>query len=410
MPLFSIMIAEISKQQNLTPSDRAEQTFLLYCIRYQFKTTPVARLTDLLETALDWEVLWQKAIEQNVCMIFYRVLKQIRLEAIPPSVLESIEADAQSRIAYNLFLMKTLLQVLDWLAKHDIEVLSFKGPVWAQLGYGNIGLRDFCDLDILVRPQDFSKAKEVLIDRGFYDKHSGSLEESIRQVQMVLPNRQINIDLHYNLVPEDFYLEVDPESFFENQQTLSFLGKTVATPSAENIIAIAYIHGAKEHWKSLKRICDFAALIQKYPEVNWQKVIAQCGTQENDRAFWLGVAIAQAYLQISLPEFPNQKLQQFPEVVQLARQHQYCFEEGLTADNRTVFRVLDLLKKKDMTLGEKTQYFLAIATGINTKDQERFSLPKFLFFLYYPLRIIRLLKTYGLSREKLGLLLNLFKH
>lgn len=385
-----------------------ENKFLLCCIRYQFNSARASQITDLLKTDLDWDILVQQAVQQNVFMLLYRTLKQNQSESVPLSVFDGIENSAQQRMSYNLFMGNQLFKLLNLLATHDIQAIPFKGLIWATLAYGNMTVRDFCDLDILVHPKDFSKAKEVMIEKGYHDKHFGKIEESIGQAHMVLPDRRVNIDLHFKLVPQNFYLKVNLESFFENLQTLSILGKTITTFSPESCLALGYLHGAKEGWQSLKRISDFGALIQAYPEANWQKIIAQCGTDENDRLFWLGIAIAQTYLQIPLPETFSEKLKQFPEVLELAGQHQqYVYYKN--TEYSYISHVVSLWGKRETTLGSKLHYFLKIALRINPRDREALTLPRFLFFLYYPLRIFRLIKTYKIDPPKISSLWNSFK-
>jgi len=385
-----------------------ENKFLLCCIRSQLNSAKASEVQDFLRTDLDWDILLQNAVNQNVFMLLYRTLKQNQSEGVPLSVFERIENEAQKRMTYNLFLINKLLQVLKLFSEHSIQAIPFKGPVWANLAYGNMGLREFSDLDLLVRPEDYSKAKDVLIEQGYYDKHFGGLEESIGEAQMVLPDGRVNIDLHYKLTPQIFYLQIETESFFEGLQTLSLSGKEVATFSPENCLALGYLQGAKDSWNSLKRICDFAALIQTYPEANWTKVITQCGTDENDRVFLLGIAISQTYLHISLPEILSEKLKQFPEVVKLARQHkEYMYHKNM--EYSYIFYIVSLWEKRETTLWSKVQYFLKITFRVNASDREALALPKFLFFLYYPLRIFRLIKTYKIDPKKISSLWNSFK-
>lgn len=394
---------DTQNQRNL-----AENQFLLSCIRYQLNSATASDVRGLLGTDLHWDILVQNAVQQNVFMILYQTLKATHSEVIPSVIFQRIELEAQKRLTYNLFLTNKLLQVLNLLAEHNIQAIPFKGPIWANLAYGNMGLRDFCDLDILVRPQDFSKAKDVLIEQGYYDKHFGKLEESIGQAQMVLPDSRVNIDVHYQLTPQFFYLQIETEPFFEGLQTLSVAGKQVVTFSPENSLALSYIQGAKDSCNTLKRICDFGALMQTYPEANWQEVMAKCGTDESDRIFWLGIAIAQTYLQIPLPEILSEKLKQFPEVVKVARQHEeYMYHKNI--EYGYIFFIISLWEKRENTLWSRLQYWLKIIFRVNARDRELFPLPDLLFFLYYPLRIVRLIGKYKISKEKISSLWNLFK-
>lgn len=389
-----------SQKENIRP----EAELLLRCIRYHFDTASSGEIAELLRTDIDWDYLIQKAAEHNVFLLFYQSLKNACPELIPGFVAGKLQVEAQRRIAGNLFLTQQLFQVLDLFAANDIQVVPFKGLIWATLAYGNMALREFCDLDILVRPRDFSKAKELLVEQGYHDKFLGSKEQEIAQVQMVRKDGQVKIDLHFGLVPQEFYLQLDSESFFEGLQTVSIAGRDIATFSPENSLALGYIHGTKDNWGLLKRICDFAALIRTYPDVDWQNVVPRCGTNYSDRSFWLGAAIVKTYLQISLPEELKKKIEQFPELSEIAEQHKGLFYRAELGYKCHLLGRLSLFPRMEMGFWGKVRYSLELALDVNEKDKEIFALPNLLFFLYYPLRIVRLIKTYKIGKEKIAFL------
>ena len=397
-----------NSQNSQKGNSRPEAELVLRCIRYHFDTATSGDIADLLCTELDWDYLIQKASEHNVFLLFYQSLKNACPELIPPSISGKLQVEAQRRIARNLFLTQQLFGVLDLFAANDIQVVPFKGIVWATLAYGNMALREFSDLDILVRPKDFSKAKELLIEQGYHDKYFGTKEQEIAQVQMVHQERQVKIDLHFGLVPQQFYLQIDSEPFFEGLQTISIAGREIATFSPENSVALGYIHGTKDSWGMLKRICDFAALIRTYPDIDWQDVVARCGTNYSDRNFWLAILIVQSYLQISLPAELVKNSDRFPEVSEIVSQHKGLFYDA-ELGNCHLMGGLRLFPMIEMGFWGKVRYFVGMALDVNERDRETFALPGFLFFLYYPLRIVRLIKTYKIGKEKIAFLWDLLR-
>ena len=44
-----------------------------------------------------------------------------------------------------------LIRIMKLLEKNDIKALAFKGPVLSQMVYGDITLRQYVDLDVLIR-------------------------------------------------------------------------------------------------------------------------------------------------------------------------------------------------------------------------------------------------------------------
>ena len=62
----------------------------------------------------------------------------------------------------NLVLTAELLRLFNLFDQAEIPAISFKGPVLTQLLYGDFSLREFSDLDIVVREADVSKAEDIL--------------------------------------------------------------------------------------------------------------------------------------------------------------------------------------------------------------------------------------------------------
>ncbi len=109
---------------------------------------------------------------------------------------------------------------------------------------------------------------------------------------------------------------------------------------------------------------------------------------------------------ISWPEKFNQKLAfLFPHLEKLLHKHyQIAFQEEWQA-NRIPFQTLII---HQMLVGDsfwsKVQGYWKMAFNLNYHDFAIVPLPKFLYFLYYPLRLWRLIKTYKIGKNKILLL------
>jgi len=56
------------------------------------------------------------------------------------------------------------------MADNGIEMLNWKGPTLAIQAYGDLSLRQFIDIDTLVKHEDLEKAKAILLENGFAHK------------------------------------------------------------------------------------------------------------------------------------------------------------------------------------------------------------------------------------------------
>jgi len=80
--------------------------------------------------------------------------------------MERIRTQFLANAGRNLLLTRKTLKDFKLLESNGILAIPFKGPVLASSLYGNLALRTFSDLDILVVKKDIMKAKDVLLSSG----------------------------------------------------------------------------------------------------------------------------------------------------------------------------------------------------------------------------------------------------
>ncbi len=144
-----------------------EIELLLACSRPQIENANPDRICRLLQEEINWDWMIKAARDHGVWPIMYHNLKAVCPEAVPQEVLSNLRKGYLSNALRNLMLTRELLRIIEDFQKHGIEAVPFKGPTLAQLAYGDITLRQFSDLDIMVHKHDVLKAKELLISRGY---------------------------------------------------------------------------------------------------------------------------------------------------------------------------------------------------------------------------------------------------
>ncbi|MDZ8108401.1 MAG: nucleotidyltransferase family protein [Nostoc sp. DedQUE12a] len=134
--------------------------------------------------------------------LLYQSLKTTGKEAIPKTALTQLHNHYHTNASRNLFLSYELLNILKLFAAHKIRAIPFKGLVLAISIYGNLAMRQFSDLDILVRQQDIVKAQELLIAQKY------QLEADHYGWQQTFVHSQkpeIVVDLHCELTPLSYF-------------------------------------------------------------------------------------------------------------------------------------------------------------------------------------------------------------
>jgi hypothetical protein len=262
----------------------------------------------LLRGGIDWVSVNQTALQHRVTPLLYWNLHATCPEAVPEAILEQLQRRFHAISIRNLFLVRELLTLLSMLEAHGIPAIPYKGPVLATSVYGNLALRQFKDLDILVREQDTAHAKDLLLSQGYRLQHqtSATYEALFRRFRqtydLMREDDQVLVELHWNIISWPVFFPANGMSLWEHLESVSLADRPVRTLAPEDVLALLCVHGAKHHWERLAMICDVAELVRTYPKLDWGRVLEQTSRLGGARMLYLGLFLAQNLLGATVPE------------------------------------------------------------------------------------------------------------
>jgi hypothetical protein len=391
----------------------AEVELLCYCARTQLSPETIERLQTLMATDLNWALILSLAQCHRVVPLLLQTLRKLKSAPVPPPVLNELQTLASRHTFDNLNNLAELVHIIDLLKQHHISAIPFKGPTLGLNLYGDIALRPFSDLDILVAPDTFLKARQILMEHGHYQSREAddfvSPEQAIAfisawpECSLGHPVRHTWIDLHQELIGGNFFTY--PFEFETLSQRLVPVSQVpqLQTLEVEDLLLYLCTHGAKSLWKRLIWICDVAELIAKHPHLDWDSVWLKAQTAKLERILLLGLWLAHQMLDAPLPERMMQAIARDREVDRLAQQ---VYQHFLSAKGgwkreftpeKLIFRYRTLSAPE-----EKVRYWLRYVNrhGLapvrrcirpTANDRRFFELPRNLYVLYYVVRPIRLL-------------------
>jgi hypothetical protein len=287
-----------------------ELELLLTCSRPQIDVITAARVQELAGQVPDWQAIVKISVDHGLDPLVYRRLNEICPAAVPDTALSQLKSAYQNTALHNLLYTKELLRILDLFTDHGIAALPYKGPALTTMLYGNVALRTFCDLDILVRPQDFFKAIGLLKRQGYRACHPLANAASERayyssdypEYALIRDDGQVSIDLHWAIAPQYFQVSICFDSLWEHA-TLARLGdRLIPQMRVEDLLILLCVHGCKDSWRQLKWVCDVAQLLQAYPEICWKIVLTETQHLPSPRLVWIGLRLAQQLFGARLPE------------------------------------------------------------------------------------------------------------
>lgn len=389
----------------LTQLRHPEIELILCCAKTHIPPSTAERIRELLQKEINWNYLIEIASRNGIIPILAESLNRTAPEALPKDLLSQLRNASYNNAHKNLFRTAELLKLLKLFEANDIPVIPFKGPVLTATLYGNLALRQFGDLDLLVQKPDVSKAIDLLISQGYQlppqltevqqksyleGKHFQESAHHQKSYNFVRQDQKVIVELHWLISQKSFPFSVDFQHLWNNSQPLSLAGTIVPQFSPEDRLLYLCMHGAKHTWTQLKWVCDLAELLQSHQSLNWEQVMKQAGQLGSERMLRLGLFLTHELFGSTLPDELLSKLQGDRLVKSLSLQvHEWIFKKPPTQFEVYRFR----LQVRERWV-DKFRYFYHLAFTPTRKELLLISLPKSLFFLYHIVRPVRLIIKY----------------
>src|SRR5262249_14805431 len=136
---------------------------------------------------------------------------------LPSAVKGSLEEAYAANFRHSLWFAAELMRVTQHFAQERIRTIPYKGPVLAQAAYGDVALRNFNDLDLMIAPADYFRAKDALAEIGY--QPSKSLTPAVERLWLRNgyecsfdgPAGKNLLELQWALVP--YFYAIDPKDF-----------------------------------------------------------------------------------------------------------------------------------------------------------------------------------------------------
>ncbi len=392
---------------------RPEVQLLLACARTAVSEATAERIRTLLRGNIDWAYVIERAKRNHVTPLLCQSLNEVCHDLVPAEVLKILRDYANANAHYNLYRTGELIKLVRLFEANGIPALPFKGPVLSLLAYRTLGLRDYGDLDILVRPQDVLRTQRLLIVHGYHliTPASDSQTEphfSPRNKDLIFASvdGRVRVELHWRLTGKHFDFPLDLDSLWERLDEVSLAGTMVRTLAPEDLLLYLCMHGSRHGWERLLWICDVAELLRTQPTMDWEWLSLEANRLGNSRTLSLGLILARDLLGLELSQQAWNKLHVDPAMESLALHLTESLFKDVEADTGISYwhnihlrmreRLIDRLR---LQLHYGWRYLRLILIP-NERDHAILGVPSALPFLYYLLRPFRLIGRFGLLELK----------
>jgi len=284
-----------------------ESELLIWCARMVVTEELAADIRQRVQGPLDWDGLIDLACYHGVVPLLHRNLSTLCADLVPVESLTLLCRRTHAGTLLNQLLAHELTVLCEAFEAHRIPVIPIKGASLAASVYGDLTLRSFSDIDLIVPEGSITEAQAVLMDLG-YESEIPSLDRSQKDHKKdphhVFLKKQtlFRVDLQYMMARQQFAFGLDRPEFWLNRRPVMVANKTVQVLAPEDLLVILCVHGSKHVWEQLKWVCDVAELLRVHQHLDWERIFKNTSTWHCQRLVYMGLSLAHLLLDAPVPE------------------------------------------------------------------------------------------------------------
>ncbi|PYX91290.1 MAG: hypothetical protein DMG71_20530 [Acidobacteria bacterium] len=347
----------------------------------------------LFQTAVDWSGLIELAEQHDVLPLLHRNLGDVA-GSVPAQVLEHLALVYRRNAQKNLRFTYELLRVLECLDSQSIAAMPYKGPLLAQEVYGEVALRQFSDLDILIDAADLAGATAAVARLG----HLPSPEMTEAEERAYLasgyersfdgPAGPNILELQWRILPRFYSVEFSLPDLFERSSRTVLAGKAISTLSPEDLLHVLGAHAAKHAWARLSYLCDIAATISTQT-INYESALQRARELGIARIVGVSFWLVRQMLEAPLPHCWSEYIRNDRRVEVLGSYIQETLSQGHPPhpESSDYFRLMLRLRER---AADKWRFLSRLVFTPSVGEWSAVRLPAPLFPAYRAIRLVRL--------------------
>jgi hypothetical protein len=370
---------------------------LMYAARTELDPAGRQRLREVTSTVADWHRLLCTADRHAVLPLLYWQLNAVCPDLVPSAVRHMLAERFQRIHRHNLVFASELARMAGALEARGIRVVPYKGPLLAALVYGNVALRQFGDLDLLVRREQALAARDVLVELGYESvfplrpEQEASYLRARYAYELQREDGLVDVELHWEVAPRYFGFQLDIARLWTRLEAVTLNGERLWSLAPDDLLLALCVHGVKHRWERLLWVCDVAEIVRaRGAEIDWDALLRRARLLGRGRALGSGLYLARCLLEAQLPGQVERWVEADSGLRELGQQSLLALAADPPLSERALALRVFHLRSLERPL-DRLRYCLGILTNPNQAEWSRVSFPAPLAFLYGIFRPLRLL-------------------
>ena len=286
-----------------TADSSAELAVVLACARARPTEQTLRQIRELTDQPPDWEHVVRIAEAHGVWQL---VIANATAAAarIPEPVARNLQGRLVETTGLNLSLAVQLARLLRLLDAHGIPSVAVKGPVLAASAYGNVGLRSFGDLDVLVSRDAIDSVRQVMLANGYRlaDRYAilGGVCPAAGREEAFEPNgRGATVEIQVAVSTWRLPVRLEPSDLIRRAVSVEVAGTRMRTLSPEDQLLTLAAHGTRHLWSLLRFIADIDAATRV--NLDWSIAVERARDAHMTRMLFVALLLAHQLLGTTMP-------------------------------------------------------------------------------------------------------------
>lgn len=247
-----------------------EITTVLLCCRAYLQTGTISELKTYISThTVHWEQVYDLCAQHRVRPVALQVFSRIQ-DVIPAGVLQRLRTYCRDFALFTFDRKMETERLLSRLRTYGVDARIYKGMDLSQLIYGDLAMREFTDVDVIIKEEHAGIVIEVLKEEGYamhlesyFRDHEQHFKQHCKDVtfsRLCPRGRRFSFEFHYR--PTRSFMSV-------SYQFSDLLGQDYL--SARALTAEEYYHlmlvnnGVSDFYPSLRSLMDMVLLYRRGP-------------------------------------------------------------------------------------------------------------------------------------------------
>jgi Uncharacterised nucleotidyltransferase len=358
-----------------------------------------ASIQQILRHGVDWERLAPLAQHHGLVPLVFRRLSAEMDPSRSPG-LEALRQQDKANSHRALWLTLELLNIHRHLQTRGLEVLPYKGPALAERLYGNVAMRQFSDLDLLIRSANLRAIKEALAQLGY---EPGLRLEKAAERDYLKSGYEYTFDgargrnlleIKWQILPRFYSIGFDVDEFFQRASVVTIEGQRLRTLCDQDLMLVLCVHAAKHAWKQISWLCEIIQLARSQA-IDWEDLRFKAESLGITRILAVTFLLAQKLLGAPLPAKLAMGRDPGAEALMQRIVPLIVAEDEFDPESMAYFRLMVALRERRR---DRFSFWWRLLFTPGAGEWSAVRLPVPLFPLYRVVRIFRLAERLMLPR------------